>query len=114
MKIFFLASAFSNAFSVLWFAATLYMMYLVFQKMGLVAWKGFVPGYNLYTLCEEFDGNGWRVFLFLIPVYGLILWIKMCMRWEDLSGKRTASALVLRFCRRSFSQSSALMRRPAM
>ncbi len=87
MKFIFLASAFSNAFSVLWLAATLYMMYLVFQKMGLVAWKGFVPGYNLYTLCEEFDGNGWRVFLFLIPVYGLILWIKMCMRWARSFGK---------------------------
>ncbi len=74
-------------FSIFWFAAILLFNYMVFQKMDLVAWKGLVPGYNLYTLCEEFDGNGWRVFLFLIPVYNVILWIKMGMKWARSFGK---------------------------
>ena len=82
-----LFSSFSNTVSMLWLAASLLMMYMVFKKMGLVAWKGLVPGYNLFTLCEEFDGNGWRVFLFLVPVYNVILWIRLCMKWARAFGK---------------------------
>ncbi|MBR3271257.1 MAG: hypothetical protein IKI59_04975, partial [Clostridia bacterium] len=66
-----------RVFTIFWIAATLLFMYMVFGKMDLVQWKGLVPGYNLYTLCEEFDGNGWRVFMFLIPVYNIVLWIQM-------------------------------------
>ncbi len=76
-----------KAISVIWAVATLVFMYMAFEKMDLVAWKGCVPGYNLYELCREFDGNGWRVFMFLIPVYGLILWIKLCMKWARSFGK---------------------------
>lgn len=76
-----------KVFYVLWLGATLLFTYMVFQKMDLTPWKGAVPGYNLYTLCEEFDGNGWRVFLFLIPVYGIILWIRMGMKWARSFGR---------------------------
>lgn len=76
-----------SAFSICWLGASLLFTYMVFQKMDLTPWKGAVPGYNLYTLCEEFYGNGWRVFLFLIPVYGLILWIKMGIKWAQSFGK---------------------------
>lgn len=76
-----------SVFTVLWLGASLLFSYMVFQKMDLTPWKGAVPGYNLYTLCELFDGNGWRVFMFLIPVYGLILWIKLSMKWARSFGK---------------------------
>lgn len=76
-----------SALSICWLGASLLFTYMVFQKMDLTPWKGAVPGYNLYILCEEFYGNGWRVFMFLIPVYGLILWIKMCMHWAHSFGK---------------------------
>ena len=76
-----------RVFTIFWIAATLLFMYMVFGKMDLVQWKGLVPGYNLYTLCEEFDGNGWRVFMFLIPVYNIVLWIQMCMKWARAFGK---------------------------
>lgn len=70
-----------------WIGLSLLFSYYVFGKMGLVAWKGLVPGYNLYVLCEEFYGNGWRVFMFLIPVYGVVLWVKLCLTWARGFGK---------------------------
>ncbi len=73
----------------IWTAAFLFFLYLVFQKMDITPWKGLIPGYNLYLLCEEFEGNGWRVFMFLIPIYGLILWIKMCIKWANAFGRST-------------------------
>ena len=76
-----------SVFSCAWIAATLLFLYLTFQKMGITPWKGLVPGYNLYILCQEFDGNGWRVFMFLIPVYNIILWFRLCRKWAAAFGK---------------------------
>ena len=79
----------SYVIGLIWLGATLLFMYMVFQKMDITPWKGLVPGYNLYLLCEEFDGNGFRLFLFLIPIYGIILWIKMCIKWAHTFGRST-------------------------
>ena len=79
----------STAISCIWAAATLLFCYLTFQKMDITPWKGLIPGYNLYLLCQEFDGNGWRVFMFLIPVYNVILWIRLCIKWAKSFGKTT-------------------------
>lgn len=78
---------FTCAFETIWLGLSLLFLYFVFGKMGLTQWKGLVPGYNLYILCEEFYGNGWRVFMFLIPVYGVILWVRMCLRWARGFGR---------------------------
>lgn len=53
-------------------------MSFVFEKMGIENWKGFIPGYNFWILFREIEGNGHRVFLTLIPVYGLF-WILLPM-----------------------------------
>ena len=76
-----------SALSICWLGATLLFSYMVFQKMDLTPWKGAVPGYNLYTLFQELEGNGWRVFMLLIPIYGIILWIRLSMKWARSFGK---------------------------
>ena len=76
-----------NAFYLIWLGASLLFWYMVFGKMGLTQWKGLVPGYNLYTLCEELEGNGWHAFLYLIPIYNIVLWIQLCIKWAKTFGK---------------------------
>lgn len=87
----------SHAVSLLWAVATLIFLYMVFGKMDLVPWKGFVPGYNLYELCRELEGNGWRVFLFLIPVYGVVLWVKLCLKLARAFGKTNGFGVGIAF-----------------
>ena len=87
----------SSVLSLLWMAATLVFLYMIFSKMNLIPWKGLVPGYNLFELCREFDGNGFRVFLFLIPVYGVILWVKLCMKWARSFGKTNGFGVGMAF-----------------
>lgn len=73
--------------SIVWVVATLLFFYLTFQKMDIAPWKGLIPGYNAYNVFREFEGNGFRVFMLLIPVYGIIVWIRLCMKWAQAFGK---------------------------
>ena len=45
----------------------------IFQKMGRKGWEGIIPIYSSYVLMEELYGNGWRILLFLIPLYNIYL-----------------------------------------
>ena len=49
----------------------------LFQKMGRKGWEGIIPIYNTYVLFEELYGNGWRMLLFLIPLYNIYLAFKV-------------------------------------
>lgn len=43
----------------------------MFQKMGRQGWESIVPFYNTYVVCEVLYGNGWKMLLFLIPLYNI-------------------------------------------
>ena len=49
----------------------------IFQKMGRQGWEGIVPIYSAYVMMQELYGNGWRVLLFLIPIYNIYLIFKV-------------------------------------
>ena len=51
----------------------------VFQKMGRRGWEGIIPGYNFYILFDMLYQNGWKVFMLLIPIYNIILLIRLHM-----------------------------------
>ena len=52
---------------------TLAASWRIFQKMGRKGWEGIIPLYNTYVLMEELYGSGWRMLLFLIPLYNIYL-----------------------------------------
>ena len=49
----------------------------IFQKMGRQGWEGIVPLYNGYVLCQILYGQGWRLLLFLVPLYNIYFAIKL-------------------------------------
>jgi len=57
--------------------AVLASLWVVFKKMGREGWEGIIPFYNLYTLCEELYGNGFKALLLLIPLYNIFFIFKM-------------------------------------
>lgn len=42
----------------------------VFEKAGIAGWKALIPIYNDYVLFDLVLGNGWYIFLVLIPFVG--------------------------------------------
>lgn len=48
----------------------------VFQKMGRQGWEGIVPLYNVYVWFELLYGKGSKMFMILIPFYGIYVMIK--------------------------------------
>lgn len=48
---------------------TLVASWMVYKKMGRQGWEGIVPIYNLYVLCQELYGSGWKFLLLLIPLF---------------------------------------------
>lgn len=55
--------------------------WMIFKKMGRQGWEGIVPCYNMYVLCEELYGNGWKFLLMLIPLYNIYFCIKLYIDW---------------------------------
>ena len=51
--------------------------WMIFKKMGHQGWEGIIPVYNLYVLCADLYGNGWKFLLLLIPLYNIYFAIKM-------------------------------------
>lgn len=45
-------------------------------KANMPGWASIVPFYNIYKECELVWGSGWKMFLFLIPIYNIILAIE--------------------------------------
>ena len=58
-------------------AVTLVATWMIYKKMGRQGWEGIVPFYNVYVLCDELYGNGWKMLLLLIPVFNIYFGIKM-------------------------------------
>ena len=68
-----------HVFSLLYTLVLMAAMWRCFQKMGRMGWEGIIPGYNLYVLFDMIYQNGWKLFMLLIPIYSIILWIKLNM-----------------------------------
>lgn len=49
----------------------------MFQKMGRQGWEAIIPFYNTYVVCQELYGQGWKLLLFLIPLYNIYFLFKM-------------------------------------
>ena len=63
--------------SVIMTAITMVANWMIYKKMGRQGWEGIVPVYNLYVLCEELYGKGWKFLFFLIPLYNIYFGIKL-------------------------------------
>lgn len=55
--------------------------WMIYKKMGRQGWEGIVPVYNMYVLCQELYGNGWKFLLMLIPIYNIYFCIKLYIDW---------------------------------
>ena len=64
--------------------------WLIFQKMGRKGWEAIIPAYNGYVLFEELYGNGWKIFLVLIPIYNIYLVFKTCIELAHRFHQSTA------------------------
>lgn len=42
----------------------------IFKESGIAGWKALIPIYNDYILYDLMLGNGWYIFLMLIPFVG--------------------------------------------
>ena len=62
--------------------ASLVSSWLIFEKMGRQGWKGIIPFYNFYVLCDVLYGNGWKCLCLFIPIYNIYFAI---MLYIDLS-----------------------------
>ena len=69
--------------------------WMIFKKMGREGWEGLVPVYNLYVICEELYGNGWKILGFLIPFYNIYLIIKLYIDFAKAFHKGIGFALGL-------------------
>jgi len=56
---------------------TLIALWMMYKKMGHQGWEGIVPVYNVYVLCKDLYGSGWKMLLLLIPLYNIYFLIKM-------------------------------------
>lgn len=68
-----LSPAVSAILSIVIAALSVIAYWKIFEKAGEPGWAAIVPGYNLYTLFKITWGNGWNLFLLLIPIYGWII-----------------------------------------
>ena len=80
-------------FYVLWLAAN----WKLYQKMGRHGWESIIPGYNMYVLFQELYGNGWRVFMLLIPFYSIYVAIKLYIDLAKRFGKNGGYGVGLLF-----------------
>lgn len=79
----------SKALSFLWSIASIVASVFVYRKMGKEGWEAIIPFYNLYVLCEELWGNGWKFLLFLIPFYNIYLLFKIYIDLAHAFNKET-------------------------
>ena len=56
----------------------------IFSKAGEHGWAILIPFYNTYTACKIAFGNGWKMFMLLIPFYGIVVSAKI---WISIAGK---------------------------
>lgn len=71
--------------------------WIIFKKMGREGWEGIIPLYNIYVLCAELYGNGWKFLFLLIPLYNIYFAIKLYIDWAKAFNKGTGFAIGMLF-----------------
>lgn len=69
----------------------------IYRKMGYEGWEAIIPFYNIYILCRELWGNGWKCLLFLIPFYNIYLLFKFYIDLAHSFNQSTGFGLGLVF-----------------
>ena len=59
------------AFFVAFFIFILIAQYKMSMKMGEPGWVALIPFYNKFVLAKHAFGNGWKMFIILIPFAGI-------------------------------------------
>ena len=90
-------STFSIIVEIIVLAVQLVAMWKVYVKMGEPGWKALIPIYSGYVLFKKLYGNGWKVFLLLIPLYNIYVTIKLYLDFSKAFGKSTGFAIGLIF-----------------
>lgn len=67
--------------------------WVIYKKMGREGWEGIIPFYNLYVLCAELYGNGWKFLFLLIPFYNIYFAIKLYIDWAKEFNKGVGFAI---------------------
>ena len=67
--------------------------WMIYKKMGREGWEGIIPIYNVFVLCKELYGNGWKCLLLLIPLYNIYFCIKLYIDWAKTFGKSAGFAI---------------------
>ena len=67
--------------------------WVIYKKMGREGWEGIIPFYNLYVLCAELYGNGWKCLFLLIPLYNIYFAIKLYIDWAKEFNKGVGFAI---------------------
>lgn len=85
---------YSVVYNLVSLAVSVYIIFLlwkIFEKAGIAGWKAIIPGYNCWMEMEMVwgPGQGAKMFLMLIPVYGIIFMFKTCTRFAKAFGKST-------------------------
>ena len=52
-------------------ALTIFAQWKMFVKMGEPGWACLIPFYNMFVIAKHAFGNGWYMFVQLIPVVGM-------------------------------------------
>lgn len=86
-----------------YFVLFLYVVYMVvtewilFKKLGFKGWYSIIPGYNWYLLLKRLYGNGWLIFMILIPGYNIACLIMAVNRLSYKFGRKFGFTLGLIF-----------------
>lgn len=59
----------------------------IFSKAGEHGWAILIPFYSTYTGCKIAFGDGWKMFMLLIPIYGIVVYVKMWISIAEKFGK---------------------------
>lgn len=65
----------------------IFAMWGMFKKAGHEGWKALIPIYNWYLMFEIIYGQGWKMFLLLVPVLSYIVVFAYPIRMAQAYGK---------------------------
>lgn len=82
-----ISSLISSCFSLIISIWTIVCMWRLFTKAGEAGWKSIIPFYNTYIMFQLFTGNGWYMFLMLVPVLNIVVAVMLCIRIAQCMGK---------------------------
>ncbi len=93
----------SSIFTLLLNAALILGYWFLFVKAGEPGWMSIIPFLNLYKMFEMVYGNGWKMFLLLVPGLNIVLWIGYCIRFAQVFDRHWVFGLGMLFLPQLFT-----------